>query len=62
MPSVSAQAEALSAVTSTKGAGHSGLGLSIVKRLVDEMDAIILCSSGPGGTRFQVLLPRAVAK
>jgi nitrogen-specific signal transduction histidine kinase/HD-like signal output (HDOD) protein len=47
-----------SPVTSTKGGGHSGLGLSIVKRLVDEMDAIILCSSGPGGTRFQVLLPR----
>jgi signal transduction histidine kinase/HD-like signal output (HDOD) protein len=51
-----------SPVTSTKGAGHSGLGLSIVKRLVDEMDGIILCSSGPGGTRFQVLLPRAVAE
>jgi nitrogen-specific signal transduction histidine kinase/HD-like signal output (HDOD) protein len=51
-----------SPVTSTKGAGHSGLGLSIVRRLVDEMDAIMLCSSGPGGTRFEVLLPRAVAK
>lgn len=48
-----------SPVQSTKGAGHSGLGLSIVKRLVDEMDGMILCSSGPDGTRFQLLLPRA---
>ena len=48
-----------SPVQSTKGAGHSGLGLSIVKRLVDEMDGIILCSSGTDGTRFQLLLPRA---
>jgi signal transduction histidine kinase len=48
-----------SPVQSTKGAGHSGLGLSIVKRLVDELDGIILCSSGSDGTRFQVLLPRA---
>jgi signal transduction histidine kinase/HD-like signal output (HDOD) protein len=48
-----------SPVQSTKGAGHSGLGLSIVKRLVDEMDGVILCSSGADGTRFQLLLPRA---
>ena len=48
-----------SPVVSTKGAGHSGLGLSIVKRLVDEMDGIVLCSSGADGTRFQLLLPRA---
>jgi len=47
-----------SPVQSTKGAGHSGLGLSIVKRLVDEMDGIILCSSGTDGTRLQLLLPR----
>lgn len=50
-----------SPVESTKGAGHSGLGLSIVKRLVDEMGAVILCSSGTEGTRFQILLPRAGA-
>lgn len=48
-----------SPVRSTKGAGHSGLGLSIVKRLVDEMDGLVLCSSGSDGTRFQLLLPRA---
>lgn len=51
-----------SPVQSTKGEGHSGLGLSIVKRLVDEMDGIVLCSSGSAGTRFQVLLPRALRK
>ncbi len=47
-----------SPIESTKGVGHSGLGLSIVKRLVDEMDGIILCSSDADGTRFQLLLPR----
>ncbi|MFO8004150.1 HDOD domain-containing protein [Thioalkalivibrio sp.] len=55
-------ARLFSPVQSTKGEGHSGLGLSIVKRLVDEMDGIVLCSSGSTGTRFQVLLPRAVAQ
>jgi len=52
-------AKLFSPVESTKGDGHSGLGLSIVKRLVDEMDGIILCSSDTGGTRFQLLLPRS---
>lgn len=44
-------------VESTKGSAHQGLGLSIVKRLTDEMGASILCSSSPAGTRFQLLLP-----
>ena len=48
-----------SPVESSKGPGHSGLGLSIVKRLVDKMDAVIMCSSSPEGTQFLVLLPRA---
>ncbi|MFO8153480.1 HDOD domain-containing protein [Thioalkalivibrio sp.] len=56
------QARLFSPVQSTKGDGHSGLGLSIVKRLVDEMDGVILCSSGAEGTRFQVLLPRAAGE
>lgn len=56
------QAKLFSPVESTKGDGHSGLGLSIVKRLVDEMDGVILCSSGDEGTRFQVLLPRAAGE
>lgn len=42
---------------STGGLDHRGLGLNIVKGLADEMDAILLCSSGPSGTRFQLLLP-----
>ncbi len=48
-----------SPVESTKGLEHQGLGLNIVKRLVDDMDAIILCSSSPSGTRFQLLLPHS---
>ncbi len=42
---------------STKGEGHSGLGLSIVKQLVDEMDGVISCRTGSAGTRFRILLP-----
>ena len=45
-------------VISTKGGNHSGLGLSIVKKLVDEMGGTILCASGNAGTRFQLLLPK----
>jgi len=41
----------------TKGEGHSGLGLSIVKQLVDEMDGVISCRTGSTGTRFRILLP-----
>jgi len=46
-------------VKSTKGEGHSGLGLSIVKQLVDDMDGIIACHTGQDGTRFRILLPAA---
>lgn len=46
-------------VASTKGKGHSGLGLSITKRLVDELGGRITCHSSPAqGTRFQILIPR----
>ncbi|MBN2645015.1 MAG: HDOD domain-containing protein [Desulfuromonadaceae bacterium] len=44
-------------VTSTK-IGHSGLGLTIVKNLVDQLHGEISCSSSHSGTRFQILLPR----
>ena len=45
-------------VESTKGRGHSGLGLSIVKKLIDDMDGSIVCRSNPdSGTQFQILLP-----
>lgn len=41
--------------------GHPGLGLSIVKHLLDEIDGEIICSSSGTGTRFQVFLPRVLA-
>ena len=45
-------------VASTKGKGHSGLGLSIVKSLVDELKGRIFCQSNEiSGTAFQILLP-----
>lgn len=48
-----------SPVESTKGSGHSGLGLSIVKKLLDDMDGSIVCRSSPdSGTQFQILLPK----
>ncbi|MBQ0834225.1 HDOD domain-containing protein [Marinobacter sp.] len=43
----------------TKGEGHSGLGLSIMKQLVDDMEGIITCRTGQEGTTFRVLLPAA---
>lgn len=43
----------------TKGKGHSGLGLSIVKQLVDDMEGIIACHTGQEGTTFRLLLPAA---
>jgi signal transduction histidine kinase len=48
--------------TSTKGEGHSGLGLSIVKQLVDDMEGIIACHTGQKGTTFRILLPAASQK
>ncbi|HSB96596.1 MAG TPA: HDOD domain-containing protein [Spongiibacteraceae bacterium] len=46
-----------SPVSSSKGAGHSGLGLSITKKLIDEIGGSILCKSNKFGTRFQLLIP-----
>jgi signal transduction histidine kinase len=46
-------------VTTTKGSSHSGLGLTIVKNLIDELSGSINCTSNSGsGTRFQLYLPR----
>jgi len=43
---------------STKGGAHSGLGLSIVKKTVQELDGTISCVSGAqGGTTFTISLP-----
>ncbi len=48
-----------SPVSTTKGTGHSGLGLSIVKQLMDDMEGIIACRTGHEGTTFRMLLPAA---
>lgn len=44
-------------VSTTKGTGHSGLGLSITKNLVTEARGTITCRSNNTGTQFQILLP-----
>lgn len=49
-------------VRSVKGPGHSGLGLSIVKQLVDDMGGMISCSTSRTGTRFRMLFPVAADK
>lgn len=46
-------------VQSSKGQGHGGLGLNIVKQLVDDMEGIISCRTGKDGTAFRILLPAA---
>ena len=49
-------------VSSTKGEGHSGLGLSIVKSLVDQLNGRIFCQSNElSGTVFQIILPISAA-
>jgi len=43
---------------STKGKGHSGLGLSIVRSLVTELKGSVKCSNRKGnGTLFTIILP-----
>ncbi|HKK00806.1 MAG TPA: ATP-binding protein [Desulfuromonadales bacterium] len=52
-------AELFNPVASTKGEGHAGLGLHIVKELADDIGARIVCQSRPGqGTRFELRIPR----
>lgn len=46
-------------VSSTKGAEHSGLGLSISKNLIRDVQGSIACRSSSQGTSFQILLPCA---
>ncbi|MEW8029527.1 MAG: HDOD domain-containing protein [Candidatus Thiodiazotropha sp.] len=46
-------------VTTTKDSSHSGLGLTIVKNLIDELSGSINCTTKSGaGSRFQIYLPR----
>ena len=44
-------------VTSTKGKRHSGLGLSIVKNLLDELGSTITCKTEKTGTTFSIHFP-----
>lgn len=44
-------------VTTDKGEGHAGLGLSIVKNLTESLDGSITFKSGRSGTTFQISLP-----
>lgn len=53
------QQHLFSPVKSTKGRSHGGLGLSVVKQLVDDMEGIINCRTGSAGTTFRVLFPMA---
>lgn len=46
-------------LASTKGKGHSGLGLTICKNLIDELGGTIQCDSSLShGTAFRILLPK----
>ena len=47
-----------SPVDSTKGDDHAGLGLTIVKNLVNELHGSISCRSSDKGTSFHILLPK----
>ena len=49
-----------SPVDSTKGGDHAGLGLSIVKNLVNELHGSISCRSSDKGTSFHILLPKSM--
>jgi len=54
------RAQLFQPVTSTKGEGHAGLGLSIVKNLVDELGGLVSCRPHlGGGAVFAILLSQA---
>lgn len=46
-----------SPVETSKGGDHAGLGLTIVKNLVNELQGSISCKTGDKGTSFHILLP-----
>ena len=47
-----------SPMVSTKGSAHAGLGLTIVKNLVNELHGSISCRSSDRGTGFYILFPK----
>jgi len=48
-----------SPVDSSKGDDHAGLGLTIVKNLIKELNGSISCRSSDKGTSFHILLPKS---
>jgi len=54
---VDIQRTLFSKTETTKGIQHSGIGLSIVKKLVSEMGGSISCHSDKKGTKFRILIP-----
>ena len=46
-----------SANNSGKGAGHSGIGLSVANHLISDLGGLMSCKTSNVGTVFQVLLP-----
>jgi signal transduction histidine kinase/HD-like signal output (HDOD) protein len=53
---VEVQQRLFQSVASTKS-GHAGLGLQIVKRLVEDLNGMIFCRTSSAGTQFQILIP-----
>ena len=51
-----------SPIKTTKGGSHAGLGLTIVKNLVNELHGSISCRSSDKGTGFYILLPKQPKK
>ncbi len=48
-------------IESTKGPNNSGLGLTIVKNLITDLDGSISCgNSRKGGAEFSIMLPRKI--
>jgi Signal transduction histidine kinase, nitrogen specific len=48
----------LSPGVSTKGGGHQGLGLSVVREILAQWNATLLCRTQVGtGTSFQIFVP-----
>ncbi|PIE66030.1 MAG: hypothetical protein CSA26_02010 [Desulfobacterales bacterium] len=42
---------------STKNRGHSGLGLAIVRKLIQDMQGRVMCKSSERGTTFSITIP-----
>ena len=55
------QAHLYEPLITTKTSGHCGLGLSIVRKGVQDLGGRLECTSGSGGTTFTIFLPHAPA-